>query len=156
MNHAIRENMTKVVLLSGDRDFKPLVENRVQVGIDVWIWSDISSTSKEFIWAVDSHRKITLADYYSWSLKSLKAKYPIPDVSLNQNSPPTGYSLVRKDSDLKYNVHLYQSKQNFIAYFPISENAYGEDSYSLTIKFHDVERLELYFLLQFGKKILWH
>ncbi|NES70664.1 MAG: NYN domain-containing protein, partial [Okeania sp. SIO2D1] len=35
MNHAIRNNMTKAVLLSGDKDFKPLVESLVNMGMIV-------------------------------------------------------------------------------------------------------------------------
>ena len=29
MNHAVRQNMTRAVLLSGERDFKPLIESLV-------------------------------------------------------------------------------------------------------------------------------
>jgi uncharacterized LabA/DUF88 family protein len=37
MNHAIRQNMRRAVLVTGDADFKPLVESMVQIGMFVEI-----------------------------------------------------------------------------------------------------------------------
>ena len=45
MNHAIRQNMRRAVLVSGDADFKPLVESMVQIGMFVEIVGDARRTS---------------------------------------------------------------------------------------------------------------
>lgn len=73
MNHAIRGNMHTAVLLSGDRDFRPLVQSLIQMGTYVSISSVEESTAKEFIWAADYHHKITLRVLYNWSSPSLKS-----------------------------------------------------------------------------------
>ncbi|MGI8654057.1 MAG: NYN domain-containing protein, partial [Pyrinomonadaceae bacterium] len=57
--HAAQRNMTKVVLLAGDQDFKPAVESLVQLGIFVHIVGDAKHTSRELTWAASAYTKLT-------------------------------------------------------------------------------------------------
>jgi uncharacterized LabA/DUF88 family protein len=71
MAHAAQRNMTKVVLLAGDQDFRPAVESLVQLGIFVHIVGDAKHTSRELTWAASSYTKLTFDDFYGWTPNSL-------------------------------------------------------------------------------------
>jgi uncharacterized LabA/DUF88 family protein len=66
MTHAVRGNMAKAVLLTGDRDFTPLVEALVQLGLTIDVAGDRRSTSDILAAAADSYRALTLRIYHSW------------------------------------------------------------------------------------------
>ena len=54
LSHSHRRNMHKATLLTGDLDFKPLVEALIDDGMYVTLWYDPSSTSKELMYTVDA------------------------------------------------------------------------------------------------------
>lgn len=149
MNHAIRGNMTRAVLLAGDRDFKPVVDSLIQIGTYVHAVSDPRSTSEDLVWAADESSKITFQDYFQWSVESLRVGYPIPAVAANV-PPAPGFALVKAGSTGGLPLYLYRTNGHFVIYLPKSE-----DGYSLRLIFEDQERLELYFQLQYGD-ILWN
>ena len=178
MNHAMRNNMTKAVLLSGDKDFKPLVESLVNMGMLVYVSSEVRSTSSDLKFAADSYIPLSFFDYYKWSSPELKNKYPMPKIETNK-TPLLGRSLDKFTalSDLKigktfgsivkvsepqnaelldrgkvkdYEVKLFQKDREFILFFRKIEDG---STFQMTLNNQD--RLELYYALESGKKIKW-
>lgn len=153
MNHAIRQNMTQATLIAGDRDFKPLVESLVQMGLYVEIVADQSSVSKDFAYAADSFRKITFVDYHNWSSDTVQVNFPIPHILGNGGSPQSdGATLIKQGLYKTYTVQLYELKNNYmlkadyILYFPRFESS----QQSTRFTFNDLIRLELFFNLEYG------
>jgi uncharacterized LabA/DUF88 family protein len=146
LTHAARQNIDKVILISGNRDFKPLVESLVGMGLSVQLVSDPKTTAPEFAWVADSYRKLTFNDYYLWTSESLREKYPRADSSRHQPDIK-GASLIKSRSLNGNEVNLYQSQRgHFIAHFPVYD-----DGKSLYYSHEDCERLELYIATMLGK-----
>lgn len=178
MNHAIRNNMTKVVLLSGDKDFKPLVESLVNMGMVVYVSSEARATSSELKYAADSYIPLSFFDYYKWSSPELKNKYPMPkietyktpllgrgldkftalsDMKISQKfggivkvSEPQNAQLLDQGKVKGYEVKLFQKDREFILFFRKIE-----DSSTFKMTLNNQDRLELYYALESGKKIKW-
>jgi uncharacterized LabA/DUF88 family protein len=151
MNHAVRGNMSTAYLLSGDRDFKPVVESLVQMGVFVEVIGDRKHTSKDLAWAADNYTGISFDRYHDWSVESLKNKYPIDIFSLN--SLPSGAALVEIEGGA-FNgapVTLYKWQGNNEYYLRVHQ---FRDANDLTLRLQDPERLKLYFELQYGN-IQW-
>jgi uncharacterized LabA/DUF88 family protein len=75
MNHAIRQNMRRAVLLTGDRDFKPVVESLVQMGMFVEVVGDAKHTSQLLVGAADAFKPLEHQDYFVFSSSELKSQY---------------------------------------------------------------------------------
>lgn len=60
LNHAVRHNMTRTVLISGDNDFTPLVKAVAQYGTYTVLFSRRHTTSIQLIRAADEYRQMTL------------------------------------------------------------------------------------------------
>lgn len=76
MNHAARQNMDKAVLLTGDRDFTPLVETLVQMGLTVEVAGDYRFTSDILREAADHYRPLALHEYSEFVEHSARSKMP--------------------------------------------------------------------------------
>jgi uncharacterized LabA/DUF88 family protein len=59
MTHSFRRNMHQATLLSGDLDFKPLIDALVLEGMSVTLWYPEGSTAKELIAAADRSIPLT-------------------------------------------------------------------------------------------------
>ncbi len=150
MNHTIRNNMTNAVLIAGDRDFKPVVESLVSMGMYVKIASEPRSTSPEFRYAADNYIPLSFDNYYSWSSQELRNKYPIPKVDRQR---PSNDAHLLKQGKVKvkgYKAELFQKDNEFILFFEKRE-----DGYPLTISSDVEERPEIYYFLKYGKEIEW-
>ncbi|NEQ76362.1 MAG: NYN domain-containing protein [Okeania sp. SIO2C9] len=178
MNHAIRNNMTKAVLLSGDKDFKPLVESLVNMGMIVYVSSEVRSTSSDLKYAADSYIPLSFFDYYKWSSPELKNKYPMPKIetyktpllsrglekftalsdmkigkkfgSIVKVSEPQNAELLDQGTVKGYEVKLFQKDREFILFFRKIK-----DSSTFKMSLNNQDRLELYYALEYGKKIKW-
>jgi len=178
MNHAIRNNMTKAVLLSGDKDFKPLIESLVNMGMLVYVSSEARSTSSELKFVADSYIPLSFFDYYKWSPPELKNKYPMPKIetyktpllgrgldkftglsdmkigktfgSMVKISEPQNAELLDRGTVEDYEVKLFQKDSEFILFF---RNI--EDDSTFQMSLNNQDRLELYYALESGKKIKW-
>ena len=148
MNHTVRRNMTKAMLLSGDRDFKPLVESLVDMGIHVELAADAKSASQDLAHAADSFKKITFEDYHSWSIKPLQSAYPRGILTINR--PPDDAVVLKSGSFRGDKVTLHKWRDGFF-YIQAPNFTHG---HGMTWQYHDLERLQLYFQLRYGD-ILW-
>lgn len=60
LTHSFRKNMHQATLLTGDNDFKPLVDALVQDGMFVTLWFPTGETSAELIQAADARRPLNM------------------------------------------------------------------------------------------------
>ncbi|MGD1703513.1 NYN domain-containing protein [Dapis sp. BLCC M229] len=156
MNHTIRNNMTNAVLIAGDRDFKPVVESLVTMGMYVKIASEPRSTSPELRYAADDYIPLLFENYYSWSSPELKKKYPTPKIDqagggdTPQRYRPSDAKFLKQGKVNGYKAELFQKDSQFILFFEKIEGGW-----TLKLSFNSQERLELYYFLKYGKKIEW-
>jgi hypothetical protein len=64
LTHSFRRNMHEATLLTGDLDFKPLIDALVQEGMFVTLWYPPGTTSKELIAAADRSQRLSVASVY--------------------------------------------------------------------------------------------
>ncbi len=81
LNHTIRGNMATAILLSGDRDFKPVVESLVQHGLFVRVAGDKRHTSQELAQAADGYDALKFSTYFDRAPEELRNRAPLPYVT---------------------------------------------------------------------------
>lgn len=64
LTHAFRRNMQRCTLLTGDLDFKPLVDALVSDGMHVTLWYPPRKTSRELIASADARRQLDVRSIY--------------------------------------------------------------------------------------------
>jgi uncharacterized LabA/DUF88 family protein len=101
MNHAVRQNMDHAVLLTGDRDFTPLVETLVQLGLIVAVAGDLHFTSDALKEAADHYQPLTLSSYIQ--LMPLQAQRAAPERFSLTGAPAT-----RPDSERRASGQIGQ------------------------------------------------
>ncbi|GGA00583.1 NYN domain-containing protein [Okeania sp. KiyG1] len=149
MNHTIRNNMTNAVLIAGDRDFKPVVESLVSMGMYVKIASDPRSTSSELRYAADDYIPLSFKNYYDWSYLELRNKYPIPKIDRRIDRPNNAH-LLKQGKVNGYKAELFQKDSEFILFFEKIK-----DGYPLRISSDIEDRPEVYYSVKYGKEIEW-
>ena len=80
VNHAVRKNMFRAILVAGDHDFEPVVRAVSDLGIPVEVVADSRSRALELTNAADKFTPITFLDYWNWSAQNLKDQFPIPQI----------------------------------------------------------------------------
>lgn len=78
LTHGFNRNMTHAVLLSGDLDFRPVVEALVRGGVFVEIWYEKTTASKELYWAADLGQTLDWNTIYNWSDDSFRSTHVPP------------------------------------------------------------------------------
>ena len=86
LTHSFRRNMHKATLLTGDNDFKPLIDALVQDGMFVTLWYPTGETSKELMNAAD--RRIPLGFYELYELLSSVSRLDF-SIPVTVNKSPT-------------------------------------------------------------------
>ena len=113
MNHASRRNMSRAVLVSGDRDFRPVVEALVQMGMFVEVAGDACHTSSVLAEAADFYHSLTIDDYYQWSSKHQQSIYSI--LGLAEGIPDlSGYTLIKYGTIGAKPIELHQNSSSFV------------------------------------------
>lgn len=78
LRHSYRKNMDMATLLTGDLDFKPLLDALVLEGMHSSIYYSKESISKELLYSADSNIRIRIKDIYDWIPDDKKSMYKIP------------------------------------------------------------------------------
>ena len=154
MEHAFRGNMNKAVLLSGDLDFRPLVESLIRLGVFVEVVGDRSHISQDLIHSADSHKKLTFQNYHDWSNREFKTFKPIDIKTLaffDITSKEDGFTKIRTGSFRENLVNIYQ--RNNDSSFWLSSPLYSLFSNIAWVS-NSQEDLELYLELMFGQ-VAW-
>jgi hypothetical protein len=81
LTHTFRGNCDHVSLLTGDLDFKPVVDAVVQLGAKVEIWYERTTASEELLAAADSRQEMTLRTFHGWAVQRFRRANTIPEVS---------------------------------------------------------------------------
>jgi uncharacterized LabA/DUF88 family protein len=146
MNHAVRQNMERAVLLSGDRDFTPLVETLVQFGLTVGVAGDFRSTSDILAGAADYYQPLGVSEYSQLAHQSFRSNLPkIP--SFSGGSAPRSSSLEANGAVGKFTGKVFSRTP--VGFFVELSDRYGS-SYTTVETIYELERLALFFRLQHG------
>ena len=150
LDHAVRRNMDRAILLTGDRDFEPLVHSLVQLGVRVEVAGDRKTTSRYLRHAADIYKRLSFDDYHRWTIGSLRGQFPV-DIG-KTNRPPDNASAMANGLFGDKEVHgLHQQPDMFYIYVE-NFDRHGNDLTVAMDKFW--EKLKLYFELQYGE-IVW-
>jgi hypothetical protein len=151
LDHSVRRNMDKAILLTGDRDFEPLVHSLVQLGIGVQIVGDKDHTSKYLRRAADAYVPLSFDNYYKWTAASLRDRFPIPVRHINM--PPPRAS--EKEKGILRGKDVVLRTCDAPPVFYLHANHFYRETGHLTLESNDEQKLKLYTDLQYGK-IDWH
>jgi uncharacterized LabA/DUF88 family protein len=78
LTHSFRRNMHRATLLTGDLDFKPLVDALVQDGMFVTLWYPPNATSRELITAADARMRFDIQNAYGCATEAFRKKFTMP------------------------------------------------------------------------------
>jgi hypothetical protein len=105
--------MNRAILVSGDRDFRPVVEALVQMGMSVEVAGDAHHTSSVLAEAADFYHSLTINDYYQWSSRHQQSIYSI--LGLPEGIPDLSeYTLIKHGTIGTMQVELHQSSSSFV------------------------------------------
>jgi uncharacterized LabA/DUF88 family protein len=78
LTHGFYKNMTRAVLVSGDLDFRPVVEALLRLGVYVEVWYEKTSASEELYLAADRGQEVSWQMLYGWSGRLFREAHPLP------------------------------------------------------------------------------
>lgn len=149
LTHAFNQNALDVTLLTGDLDFKPLVDALINLGAHVQVYYEPRSGSRRLYRAADVAVPIDLRRFWDWSLPAFQRSHPLPRV--NGNAPHTGEIALQHGEWQGRSVTLWQDVTH--GEFTIYVDQHG-DHMSEETRFDDRTRLTQYFELTRGE-IRW-
>lgn len=146
MNHAFRKNMERAILLSGDRDFKPVVKALVDMGLFIDVAGDKHHTSRDLALAADNFRALSLHYYYEWSNASLQKQQPL-DIPHVNDLPHDAVKLEEgKLEGTSVGLYKWKGNNNYYIHAP-----YYPTGRSTTLHSPQLQRMKLYFDLEVGR-----
>lgn len=110
MEHAFRGNMSKAILLSGDKDFRPLVESLVRLGLFVEVVGDKNHISKDLIHSADNHRTLNFPNYYNWVREEFYEIKPLTIQTLSffiKKAREDGFHSIKKGKFFNNDVEVF-------------------------------------------------
>jgi len=159
LTHAFYKNMVQAVLLSGDRDFKPVVESIVQLGTRVRVAYDPRTGSRELARAADYEMEIDITTLCSWIKLDKyedRGKH-FPHVSAYQDFHENPLNTMSPSPTCMRTGVIGQASQalslgniNNVWYVSVQLNLRDYNLYH----FHDQKKLLAYFRKQYGE-IVW-
>ena len=87
LTQAARGNFQKVILMTGDLDFRPLIESLVGFGIDVTL-AAFNRASEKLIEAADNFEEYSANDIFKWINSSHRENMNLPKRMQSDNPPP--------------------------------------------------------------------
>jgi len=94
LTHAANNNIDKAVLVTGDLDFRPVIESLVQLGVIVELVYDPLVTAQELITAADVRHIIKSEDWWTYSSEAFLKGRHLP-LRTGQAAPATAKVLRR-------------------------------------------------------------
>jgi len=172
MEHAFRGNMSKAVLLSGAKDFRPLVESLVRLGLFVEVVGDKRHISKDLIHSADNHKTLNFPKYYDWVKNEFYEINPMNIKTLSffvSKAQEDGFHCIKTGNFFSESISVFirEGINDFWLYSPIinaGNTAFviSNDDYSTlrvnsrnVLKHKSFQKLELYFELIYGE-ITWN
>ena len=90
LTHSFRKNMHQATLLTGDNDFKPLIDALVQDGMFITLWYPANETSAELMQAADNRRRLDMRGLHALLTPSSQEKFAIPQLKNFERSVNPG------------------------------------------------------------------
>jgi len=143
LTHAFHRNMEKAVLVSGDLDFKPVVDSLVSLGTHIHVCCERQSGSADLYWAADVWIEINLNTWFAWSTPAFKRTHSLPNCQLNGQKPP--WNVI--GTGLWNGRPVYSLQGNGYGYFVDAHL----DELSLLVTHSDREVLDRYFKVVYGQ-----
>lgn len=113
LTHSFRKNMHQATLLTGDNDFKPLIDALIQDGMFVTLWYPTGETSRELMQAADARRPLDMRVLHSLLTPASQRLFRIPQVTNHSPSIYPGEELaVWEAEDGRF--CLYRQGEEFI------------------------------------------
>jgi uncharacterized LabA/DUF88 family protein len=81
LTHAFRRNMQQATLLTGDLDFKPLLDALVNDGMFVTLWFPPNKTNRSLISSADERHQLDVQCIYSSLKPKSKRLFSLPAAS---------------------------------------------------------------------------
>jgi uncharacterized LabA/DUF88 family protein len=145
LKHAERRNMDTAILMSGDGDFRPLVEALVEMGLFAWVVADIKHTSRELRLAADRYVPLKLIDYYQWVTTDFREQYPLPYMIYGtQYMHNNGFRPIATGSVGEYGATLYKGGEGFGLLIELQRGN------PLNVKIDNYDKLRLFCELNYG------
>jgi uncharacterized LabA/DUF88 family protein len=113
LTHAFRKNMHQATLLTGDNDFKPLIDALVQDGMFVTLWYPQQETSRELMQAADARRPLNMSILHSLLTPESQNLFQIPCPKNQNPSIEPGQILTTWVHDSKA-LGLYRDGSEFV------------------------------------------
>jgi hypothetical protein len=152
LTHSFRGNMDKVTLLTGDLDFKPLIDALIQQGMYVTLWYYPLEASEELIYAADARHVLNVDDIYRYASNEFIEKYKLPKKRSKGGKNIDGYTPLKKGKiDSSIEIEIYKKENNFLALYPIRTHPVS----FMHIEYHNLKSLEYYISDSLGKHIDW-
>jgi uncharacterized LabA/DUF88 family protein len=146
LTHTFRHNMHKATLLTGDNDFKPLIDALVQEGMFVTLWYPCGETSKELMNAADTRKRLGLLQLRDLLTSDSARDFSIP-VATNMNpSVEPGKSITEwVTGGVRYTLNMEQDE-----YIVLRD---GDKLNRLHLRHRDIELLRLYCKEEFDTEV---
>jgi uncharacterized LabA/DUF88 family protein len=150
MAHAVRGNMDKALLVTGDLDLRPAVEALVQLGVSVQIAAYEKTTATELTWAASGYKKLTFDDFYRWTNKEARSAFPVP--SQRGYLPAIEKTKIKEGLMNGERCKLYKFSDGYLLSFSRSQSII--DASGGVFSHEHLDRMELYFQLA-HQGIIW-
>jgi uncharacterized LabA/DUF88 family protein len=92
--HRVNRVVSRAVLIAGDLDFLPVVDSLVQLGVNVAVWHG-DNAAEDLLAGADEERRLTLADFYTWSSAAFRATHRIPVTHATSGGGEPGGAVLR-------------------------------------------------------------
>jgi uncharacterized LabA/DUF88 family protein len=112
VRHALKGNIKRAVLISGDLDLRPAVEALVEEGVVVEVWYHASRIAQGLPSAADKGIELRFRQLYSWNTESFQRKHHVPADERRPGVSMRLGQLVRTGSLANYGwaVELYKTE----------------------------------------------
>jgi uncharacterized LabA/DUF88 family protein len=146
LTHTFRHNMHKATLLTGDNDFKPLIDALVQEGMFVTLWYPCGETSKELMNAADTRKRLGLVQLRELLTSDSARDFSIP-VAINMNPSVEPGTRITEwvTGGVRYTLNMDQDE-----YIVLRD---GDKLNRLHLRHGDVELLRLYCKEEFDTEV---
>jgi uncharacterized LabA/DUF88 family protein len=116
LTHSFRRNMHEATLITGDLDFKPLIDALVQDGMHVSLWYPKGRANYELVDAADSKRSLRIETVQQWFTDGFKSKIKLPDIIQPQTpNLDKEWKQIDKVKKIHYEALFYEKQGNYVA-----------------------------------------
>jgi uncharacterized LabA/DUF88 family protein len=153
LNHAYRQNMSRAILIAGDRDYRPLVESLVQIGTFVEVHCG-KRAAAELYRAADHHEFLNVEELCRWTLSGLQFPHcgqpnENQDALLNPSWVP-----VKTGKTALGEVRLYKVARTMDAEVLGLSIQLGPSKWR-AYQFHELQLMERFIGMQYDINIEW-